>query len=153
MDLDRTNEIVGLALGLLALMGAVAGWLKVIRPRYRAARRKAIAISDALIGREAITDTITGRELAPALPGIGARMETVEKAVTHVADLLTTQRDQDREIETLKERVTEAHKRIDNLEAQTIERVATKAESVAAWKAVAAVANQPDPMDDRAELE
>ncbi len=141
MSLDRTNEIVGLCIGICTLAGLIFAWLRWVRPRIRSTRRKATAISDALIGREAITDSITGRELAPALPGIGQRMETVEKAVTHIADLLSSQRHQDERIESLETRV-------DTLEGQVIERVAAKAEAVAAWKAVAAVASQNDPAID-----
>lgn len=137
MSLDRTNEIVGLSITICTLLGLIFAWLRWLRPRYRNARNKAVAISDALIGREAITDTITGRELAPALPGIGQRMETVERAVAHIADLLTTQHDQDQRLAALETRV-------DTLEAQAVERVAAKAEAVAAWQAVAAVAGQPE---------
>lgn len=133
------------AIGLLTLLGMLLGWLRWVRPRIRAVRGKFVAASDALVGRDAITDSITGREIAPALPGIGQRMETVERAVAGIADLLLGQHAQDARIDALEVRVDGHDSRLHQLEDQTIERVATRAESAQAWRAIAAVAQQADP--------
>lgn len=145
MSLDRSNEIVGLAVGVLTLMGLMLGYVKVVRPRWRKFRDRAIGGLDALVGREAVHDSITGKEIAPALPGIGTRMETVEQAIEHIADLLTTQRTQDQQIAELREDLGQLTHRVKTLEDGAIERVAGKAESISAWRAVEAVAKNTDP--------
>lgn len=150
MDLSRTNEIVGAAIGLATLLGLVFSWIRWVRPRLQRARAEAVAVRDSLVGREAIVDTITGRVISPALPGLGVRMEAVEHAqvetkqvLEHIATLIEGQQDQDRRIEDHEDRIKA-------LEDQTVERVVTKVESAAAWRAVEAVAKTtpPDEIDD-----
>lgn len=146
MDLDRTNDIVGLALGLLALLGALLGYLRWVRPRIKRGVGTWVQIRDSIIGRDAQRDSITGREVpGSALPGIGVRMDNVErgqvqtqKALEHIATLIESQQQQDQRLDTVE-------RRVDALEQAAIERVAGKAESVAAWRAVEAVARQADP--------
>lgn len=145
MTLDRTNEIVALALGILALLGAFAGYLKVIRPRIRKARVTLASASDALLGREAIYDSITGAEIAPALPGVGARMAHQEQQMELLTVTVTKLVDQQVHQQKLERRVDGLESRVKGLEDQTIERVAGKAESISAWRAVEAVAKQHDP--------
>lgn len=147
MTLDHTSDLIGLALGLIALMGAVIAWARWIRPRYRAGKARIIGAVDALVGRDAIHDSITGKEIAPPLPGMGQRMAAMETAVTNLADLAVSQSHQD-------ERITEAHLRInaletrvDSLETGRVEQVVTKAESVAAYRAMEAIAKHGDDAD------
>lgn len=125
---------------LTAVLAAIGTWVKWIRPRWRRARAKWIAAQDAIIGRDAINDPITGRELAPALPGIGVRMahqeavsEQQAKQMGLLTDAVAKLADQGEAIEDLRTRVTE-------LENARVERVVTKAESIAAWKAIEATA-------------
>lgn len=149
MDLDQTQTLIAVAGSVVGLVAAIGGaWLRWGRPRARSFKRQAVAGRDAIIGRDAIVDTITGRELAPALPGIGARMASVEgaqvemlDAVKHIATLLESQQAQDRRID--------AHEaRLQALEKGYVERVVTKAESTAAWQAVTAVAEQAAHLDE-----
>lgn len=146
MDLTRTQDIVGLAIGVATLMGLVVGWLRWVRPRIRRLRAKTVMALDSLVGREAVIDTITGEEIAPALPGIGARMSHQEQQVELLSVAVTKLVDQQDHQRKLEERVDSHDHRIKALEEQAIERVATKAESVAAWRAVEAVAKQTDPV-------
>jgi hypothetical protein len=121
--LDNTQAVVAIAVGLVT-------------------RR------DALVGREAVKDSITGRELSPALPGIGQRMANVETAIVaiaqqqqEIADLKVTVAVHDREIGKLADGQA-------RLEAAAVERVVSKAESAAAWRAMEAVAHDPDRIED-----
>lgn len=145
MGLDRTNDIVGLVLGLLALLGALLGYLRWVRPRIRRGLGVWVQIRDSLIGREEQHDSITGRKTADALPGIGVRMDNVErgqvqtqKALEHIATLIESQQQQDQRLDTVE-------RRVDALEQAAIERVAAKAENVAMWRGVEAIAKQTDP--------
>lgn len=76
------NEWVPLAVGLVALLGALLGFLKWVRPKFRAAKKDVRAGRDALLGRDAVYDSITGKEISPALPGIGQRMASTEQNVS-----------------------------------------------------------------------
>lgn len=143
--LDRTNDIIGLVLGLLALLGALLSYLRWVHPRIKKARATARAATDALLGRDAILDTITGEEIHPALPGVGARMAHQEQQMELLTVTVTKLVDQQVHQQKLERRVDGLEHRVKGLEDQTIERVAGKAESVAAWRAVEAVARQTDP--------
>jgi hypothetical protein len=88
-DADLLSKLLAT---LLTLLTAVFAFFRWVRPRLKQAASDIQAGRDALIGRDAIHDTITGRELVPALPGIGV----------------------------------------------------TRAESTAAWRAVEAIATQPE---------
>lgn len=145
-----------LVAGLAVIWG---GWRKWIKPWVGSVARTWVALRDSLIGREAQHDSITGREIQPALPGIGVRMEAVETNVGRLIELVAGQHRQDERLDEHEAALTEHGNRLKQLEDGTIERIATKAESVAAWKAVAAVAKQEDPMvedatviDDEPEL-
>ncbi|MAE64165.1 MAG: hypothetical protein CMJ18_07800 [Phycisphaeraceae bacterium] len=133
------QELIAIAVGVTTLLGAVgAFWVKVLKPRIEAGRKEATAVRDAILGREPITDSITGREIAPALPGIGQRMATVEQALVTLAD-------QGRRLGDLEDEQIDHGERLDKLEAAQVERVVTRAESTAAWRAMeAAVQAEPD---------
>lgn len=148
MDVNQTTAVVGLALGFIALVGTVVGVVRWARPRWRRAKSQGAAALYSLVGRDAIVEPISGREILPALPGIGVRMESVEiaqvktqKTLEHVAALLESQREQDRRIEHVEDAVADLGERVVTLENQALERVAAKAESVAAWRAVEAIAD------------
>lgn len=145
MTLDRSSEIIGLALGLIALLGAGLGWIRWVRPRLRKARATLTSASDALLGREAVIDTITGDVLAPALPGVGARMAHQEQQMELLTVTVTKLVDQQVHQQKLEHRVDGLEGRVKGLEDGAIERVASKAESISAWRAVEAVAKNHDP--------
>ncbi len=152
VSLDQTSASVSVALGIIAILGAVVAHFRWVRPKYRRGRDMFVAGRDSLIGRPAIVDTITGKELSPALPGIGNRMENVEQnqietrdALRHIAAVMEGQQIQDR-------RIDDHETRLHALEAAAVERIVTKAESAAAWRAVEAVSGGGLP-DESAELD
>jgi hypothetical protein len=149
--LEQTDALVGVLGGLVVLLCTLFGWLRWIRPRARRAASRVGAALDTIAGREAIVDNITGRELAPALPSIGERMDTMERTVSLLAQQQAHQVVQDNEIAEIKVALGNHGDRIQQLEDGTIERIAAKAESVAAWRAVEAVAKQP--ADEAPELD
>jgi hypothetical protein len=134
-DLDMTTRAIITAGAIVAVLG---GWWRWVRPRYRKAKRDSVAIRDVLLGREAQRDTITQQETSPAIPGIGQRMSTVEHALVTFAE-------NRHDLDSLIESRANHEDRIKKLEDASVERVVTRAESAAAWRAVEAVANaQPD---------
>lgn len=147
-DLDSANAWIAFGIGVGTLVGIVAGWMRWVRPRIKALRAEVRGALDALVGRDAIIDPASGRVLAEPLPGMGRRMDDVERAIAHVATLIEGQHAQDRQIAELKRELAIERQRIDTLEAGTIERVAAKAESVAAWRAIEKIADQSDPAID-----
>ena len=121
------------------------GWLRVVRPRIRKARATLTSAQDALLGREAIIDSITGREIAPALPGVGSRMAHQEQQMELLTVSVTKLVDQQQHQIALERRVDGHEDRIKGLEDAAIERVVGKAESASAWRAMEAIAKQGDP--------
>jgi cell division protein FtsB len=142
--LDQTGAVLSVLLGMVALLGAAAGWLRWVRPRLSVLRAKFVQATDSLIGREEQRDSITGRVIAPALPGIGVRMENVERSIESIATLLKSQHTQDQRLDALEHRNDAIEHRVQQLEDGTIERIAAKAESVAAWRAVEFISKQGD---------
>lgn len=144
--LDNTQAVVAVALGLTSLLGAGWAFRAKVQPWWQDLRQDYIKGRDALVGRDAVVDSITGRELAPALPGIGQRMANVETAIVaiaqqqqEIADLKVTSAIHDREIARLGDGQA-------RLEAAMVERIVTKAESAAAWRAMEAAA-QAEPTE------
>lgn len=131
-NMDALTKAIAFA---VTAVGAMFGIYRWFRPKWRAISADVQAGRDALVGRDAVVDSITGKELAPALPGIGVRMATMETAVAKLVE--TTLRLDDHEL------------RITSLEEGAVERVAAKLESAQAWRAVEAVAKAtPAPVQD-----
>jgi hypothetical protein len=152
-SLDQAQVTISVALGICALVGVVVAHFRWVRPRYRSGKDMFVAGRDSLIGRPAIVDTITGKEISPALPGVGVRLANVEAgqletrdALRHIAAVMEGQQIQDRRIDRLESDVQ-------SLKDAAVERVVAKAESAAAWRAVEAVANNGDTTHDEPELD
>lgn len=141
--MNQFNETTGAILGGLALLGAIASWVRWLRPRWKERELDRIAQRDALIGRPPVYDSITRKEISPALPGIGQRMATMENAVAELA--ASNQRHESHEAHLA------LHDReIADLKSAQVERIVTKAESAAAWRAVEAAAlASPDETPDQ----
>jgi hypothetical protein len=148
-DVRRSREMnpAQIGTGLVAVAAAVGAlallWKYGLRAwrGWRSARMKVAAVTDAILGREAVFDSITGKEIAPPLPGMGVRMAHQEQqmeAITVAVTSLASQRE-----------ALENHEgRIKALEEAAVERVVTRAESAAAWRAVEAVANASDETEE-----
>lgn len=138
MNLDRAQEWAVILGGLVTVVAALVGWWRVVRPRIRRTRGEIVAIRDSILGREAIIDTITGVERAPALPGIGVRMAANEENLSRLTDAVA--------------KIAESHVRLENheqrikaLEDASVERVVARAESAQAWRAIdTAIKATPD---------
>lgn len=125
MDLLQTIVVLG---GALAVLG---GWLKWIRPRVRNTRREFRAARDSLLGREAITDSMTGAEISPAVPGIGQRMATIETALG--------------ELVNLHKRLDGHESRLVDLEKKDLERALARTESIEMLRTIdTAIKSDPD---------
>lgn len=123
-------------IGLMTVAGLVFGFYRWVRPRFASIGNDVRAGRDALVGRAAVFDSITGRELSPELPGIGVRMATIETAVAILAESSG--------------RLDSLEHRVESLEGAAVERVVAKVESAQAWRAVEAVANATPPDDETA---
>lgn len=105
---------------------------------WRIARAKVTAVGDAILGREAVVDTITGKEIVPPLPGIGVRMAHQEQQMEAITAAVTR-------LASQHEALKDHESRISRLEDAAVERVVAKAESAAAWGAVEAIAKAQPP--------
>lgn len=158
-----------IATGVVLFGGAItviAGWWKVIRPRWRKVASTVVAIRDAILGRDEIHDSITGAKIADALPGMGVRTAHLEQQMTHQVEQMGHQVAQMREltqvVKTLAETQSrqqdhgarlDAHdaqfavvnERLTKVELGAAERVVARVESTAAFRAIEeAIKAQPD---------
>lgn len=132
-----------------SVCGVIAAGYKLVLPKWRKARVKWVAAQDAILGREAQYDSITGEETSPALPGIGLRITHQERVVEQLSVAVTKLVDQQVHQQRLEQRVDVIEGRVDDLEKARVERVVSKAESIAAWKAIEAATHAtPDAEGD-----
>jgi hypothetical protein len=139
--LDNTQAVVAITGSGIAILAALAGWLRWVRPKLKKTAGEVVAIRDSILGRDPIVDTITGREIEPALPGIGVRMASNEKQLGVLANAVAQIAHSHAQLENHEDRIS-------RLEAGAVERVVTKAESAAAWRAMEAIAHDPDRIED-----
>lgn len=133
--------LVTLAISVLTLLGLIGGYLRWVRPRVHKAARQVVAVRDSILGREAYMDSITGREIEPALPGVGVRLAAQEVQMTALTTAVTKVAESQARLENHEERISA-------LEAGAYERIANKAESVAAFQAIEA-ALHANPEEDQ----
>lgn len=133
--LGNLNTLQATLAALATIAGAVFGFLRWVRPKYKAVGRDFRAGRDALVGRDEIRDSITGAVLVPALPGMGVRMDTQEKQLSTLTEAVST-------LAKTTVQLADHEQRIKILEAAAVERVVTKVESAQAWRAVEAIASQ-----------
>lgn len=131
-----------LALGIIALLSALAGfWVKWLRPKVRRASAEITEVRDNILGRPAIVNEITKKEVAPAVPSLGAQIAGLGEAVRE----LTKSHARLDNLETRVDKVEGYEVRIIKLEEASIERIVTRAESAAGWTAMAeAIKADPD---------
>ncbi len=147
---DAQNWVTFL-LGLAALLGVLVGWLRWVRPRIRRGKSEVTAIRDSILGRDAIVDSITGREIEPALPGVGVRLAATEKHLGVLAESVASLVLMHERIDRVEMHDKVQDARIDKLEEASVERIVSRAESAAGWRAMEeAVKATPDHVvDDR----
>jgi len=148
----------------VVIVGGLAAYFRWLLPIYRRARADVVSGRDALLGRDEIRDSITGKVLAPALPGMGVRMDRNEEqmtamvdAVAQIAPVLTqlaeTHQQLDKHGELIakaldaaaedRKAIRENARNIADLRAAYMERIANHIDSAAAFSAIEAVAKQP----------
>jgi hypothetical protein len=130
---DLLSKLLATVIGIATAVGVFLRW---VRPKMKQAASDIRAGRDALVGREPVFDSITGAELVPALPGIGVRMSTTEQQMGVLTDAVAKLADSSL-------RLDDHEGRLKRLEEGVVERVVTRAESTAAWRAVEAIATQP----------
>lgn len=97
--------------------GVVFAFWKWVRPRWRSLKSDFRAGRDALVGREAVVDSITGKELAPALPGMGVRMDTNERQLATLTEAVVALANTTTRLDDIERRVGVNERRLDRLEA------------------------------------
>lgn len=130
---------------IVLVAGAIVTWVRWLRPKIRNGVGQVVGVRDSILGRDAIVDTITGRQLAPALPGVGVRLADQERLLSETSSHLGT-------LSTAVAAIAESHKRLENheeriirLEGAVVERIVGHADSAAAWGAVEATTKAEPP--------
>lgn len=120
--MSQAAELIGLAIAACTLLGLLYAHYKWVRPIYRRVKHDVVGSRDVLLGRPPVTDSITGKEIAPPLLGVGQRVTALEDTLHQLAD-------QRRELDS-------HHDRITALEDSRLERVVNQVESAEMWRAV-----------------
>jgi hypothetical protein len=140
-DADLLSKLLAT---IIAILTATFGFFRWVRPKMKQAASDVRAGRDALVGRDAVYDSITGKELAPALKGIGVRMDMNEQQMVVQAQQMGVLTDAVAKLADSSLRLDDHDLRLKRLEEGMVERVVTRAESTAAWRAVEAIASHPD---------
>ena len=136
------GQYVAAFLALAAVVSTTYAAFRWARPRYQRLASKVTGVFDAILGRDAVVDSITGKELAPPLPGMGVRMAHQEQQMELLAVTVTKLANQQSHFQRLEERVDSNTERIKALEDAQLERVVTRAESAQAWRTIETALNQ-----------
>ena len=151
MNFTELNAVTGAALSFCALLVILGGWLKWVRPRWRKVKNDALGARDALVGRDAIFDRVSGRQLAPAIPGIGNRMEHQEREMSEMKQAVIQLAETHTQLIRVNEALVDHEGRLMALENAAVERVVGRAESAAAWRAMEAAHKAEPPLDAEAD--
>lgn len=151
--------------GVLASMATVAlvagGLLKTVHPKWKEAKQDIRAGRDALLGRPAVYDSITREIVQAELPGIGVRMannEVIQRqqaqqltvltdAVTKIADSHSRMDLAFSRISKVEEEVVTLRDEVKDLKVAAVERIVSRQDSVAAFRAIEA-AQKATPTDE-----
>jgi hypothetical protein len=86
--LDGTARTLILIGAVVTAVGIIWGAYRRGWPWLRRILRGVGVLWDTLVGSEPITHPVTGRELAPAKPGLGLRLERMEESQTALAETM-----------------------------------------------------------------
>ncbi len=106
MSLNDTNQMIAAALGGATLLVVIIGWLRWFRPRWRRVRQITTAVTETILGREAIIDAATGATLVPVQPGLGLRLATQEHQMDQMTDAVAKIAGSHERLDALEGRVT-----------------------------------------------
>lgn len=125
-----TPDALQIALTATTLAAVWIGWAKIVGPRLRRGWDRVVGTFQAIAGRDAIIDKVSGKEVSPAVPPLGEQLSTINDTMSKLVAVIESNHD--------------AHVRLDNhegriseLEAARLERLVSQAESAHMWRAVA----------------
>lgn len=151
-SLGAVSDSMGAALTVIALLTVVIGWMRWMRPRYRETKQDARAIRDVIVGRPPTFDSVTRQEIQPALPGLGLRLAHQEVQLAEVATAVARVAETTQQLVEVNKTLGDHDGRIKKLEEAAVERIYSRADSTAAWKAIDAALNStPTPTDTEGE--
>jgi hypothetical protein len=146
--LDNTQAVITLASGAVLILSAlIAAWVRKVGPWLKEQAWKRQAKDDFLVGRPPAINRITG-EATPALPSAAEQFGAISKEVRSLSQQMGPLTQAVAQIAESHKRLDDHEGRIKTLEEQAVERVVTKAESAAAWRAMEAIAHDPDFIED-----
>ena len=144
--LDHLDAWAKALLTLSAAAAVLAGVWRWVRPKWRAGKADMRAIRDTLVGREATKDSITGEEIRPAIPGIGARMSHQEQQGARMEQQMGILTNAVADMASNQARLDDHERRLAAIEqGHLVERLASKAENIHLYDALEAIAKGEDP--------
>lgn len=142
--MDRLGDFATLAVAVVVVVGGLAAWLKWVRPKWRVVTRFLGRIDETINGRDPVHDSY-GRVTAPAIPPLAEQQSTLQQQMGELTAAVSTLVSHREEIESIRVDHELTKARVSKLEAAAVERIVTRAESAAGWRAIEAVAKDEDP--------
>lgn len=135
--MTQAQQVISLTLGVLALVGIIAGYYRFWRPWWNKIINGGRLWWETQIGSDAILHPVTGEVIQPAQKGIAHRLHAVEQGqaqqielMERVILLMEGEKAQNHRIDAVEDRVS-------ILEAGAVERTIVRAESAAMLNLVA----------------
>ena len=151
--MTQAQQTLTLTLGVLTLVGVVAGYCRFWRPRWRAFTAGVRLWWATQVGSEAILHPVTGEEIQPAQKGVAHRLHDLEQGQAGQSAILARAIDLLEGQQSLNHRIDGIDDRLTVVESGVVERTVARAESAAMLNLVAQEAASHPPADDRPDLD
>jgi hypothetical protein len=147
--LDTTQAVVVVAGTVISAAAILLGlWIKYGLPRYRKTSNTVMGALETLAGRDEIRDRSTRRLIAPAVPSIGIRMETLETKTDDLTTVVKSLAESHALLDNHEQRIKRLEEDSVEFKAAYVERVVSKAEQAEMWRTVRHISRDPDAVED-----
>lgn len=131
-----TPDGVQVLLTLSGVAGLWLGWAKVLGPRLARGWSRFVGIFQAIAGRDAIVDKVSGREVSPAVPPLGEQLTSIHDTMAKLVAVVESNHDAHKRIDRHESVLASHDQAIGALIAGSNERAATALASAALINAV-----------------
>lgn len=125
------------ALTISTLLVIWIGWAKYVGPKVRRFTDRAVGIFQAIAGRDAIIDKVSGKEVAPAVPPLGEQLSSINDTMAKLVAVIESNHDAHERLNAHDKHLVAHDQAIGALISGSLERAATAMSSAALLNAVA----------------
>lgn len=130
-------DALQVALTCTTILAVWVGWAKFIGPRVKRGWGRVVGIFQAIAGRDAIVDKVSGKEVAPAVPPLGEQLSTMNETIAKLVAVIESNHDAHERLNAHDKHLVAHDQAIGALISGSLERAATAMSSAALLNAVA----------------